>query len=219
MAKVIIFGQQDYAQQAHYYLTHDSPHDVVAFAVTADYREADSVFGLPLVDFETVQERYPPGDFEFFVPMSGRSINRLRERFYLEAKAKGYTLISYVSSKAVICHNQIGENCFILENTNIQPFATIGDNVIIWCNSHIGHHGAIGDHCWISSHVVTSGHCEIGHHSYLSAHAVIDSYLKIAPGTLAGLGSVVVKDTEEWSIYTGNPARKRKVDSRKFEFL
>jgi sugar O-acyltransferase (sialic acid O-acetyltransferase NeuD family) len=219
MAKIIIFGQQDYAQQAHYYFTHDSSHEVVAFSVTADYREADSVFGLPLVDFETVQDRYPPGEFSFFVPMSGRSINQLRERFFNEAKAKGYPLVSYVSSKAVLCDNEIGENCFILELGNIQPFTTIGDNVTIWCNTHVGHHSHVGDHVWMGSGVIISGHCEIGHHSYLASQALIDSYVKVAPGTLAGHATLITKDTKEWSIYTGNPARKRKVDSRKFEFL
>jgi len=219
MSRVIIFGHGDYAEQAHYYLTHDSPHEVVAFSVTADTQKSDSVFGLPVVAFEEARERYPPGDFSFFVPMSGRSINRLRERFYNEAKAMGYPLVSYVSSKATICHNAIGENCFILEQANIQPFTAIGNNVMIWCNTHIGHHSTIGDHCWIGSNVTVSGHCDIDHHCYLSSKALIEAQIKLAPGTLAGLASVVMRDTEEWSIYTGNPAKKRKVDSRKFEFL
>jgi len=219
VSRVIIFGQRDYAQQAHYYLTHDSPHEVVAFSATADQCAAASVFGLPLVPFEEVQDRYPPGDFAFFVPMSGRSINRLRERFYLEAKAKGYPLVSYVSSRALLCHNQIGDNCLILENTNIQPFTTIGNNVMLWCHSHLGHHGRIGDHTWIGSGVVISGHCRIGSHCYLASQALINANLTLGQGTLVGQASVLTRDTEPWSIHTGNPARKRKVDSRRFDFL
>ncbi len=219
MSRVLIFGQRDYAQQAHYYLTHDSPHEVVAFSVTADQCGSDSVFGLPLVPFEDVENRYPPGDFDFFVPMSGRSINRLRARFYGEAKAKGYALISYVSSRAMLCHNEVGENCFILENSNIQPFTRIGDNVTIWCHSHLGHHGHVGDHTWIGSGVVVSGHCEIGNHCYLASGSLLDANLTLAQGTLVGHAAVLTRDTEDWSIYTGNPARKRKVDSRRFDFL
>ncbi len=37
MARVIIFGVQDFASLAHYYLEHDSEHEVVAFSVNAEY--------------------------------------------------------------------------------------------------------------------------------------------------------------------------------------
>jgi len=37
MAKVIIFGVQDFASLAHFYLTHDSDHEVVAFSVNEQY--------------------------------------------------------------------------------------------------------------------------------------------------------------------------------------
>ena len=218
MARVIIFGQRDYAEQA-YYLSKDSPHEVVAFSVTADQMGSDSVFGLPLVAFEEVQDRYPPGEFSFFVPMSGRSINRLRERFYLEAKAKGYPLVSYVSSRASLCDNEIGENCFILERSTIQPFTRIGDNVAIWCNTHVGHHCEIGDHTWVGSSVVISGRCKIGSHCYLASQSLIEANTTLGQGTLLGTAAMLAIDTEPWSIYTGNPARKRKVDSREFEFL
>ena len=33
MNKVIVFGLQDFAELAHYYLTHDSDYEVVAFCV------------------------------------------------------------------------------------------------------------------------------------------------------------------------------------------
>lgn len=219
MSRVVIFGQNDHAQQAHYYLTHDSEHEVVAFSVTADQCLSESVFGLPLVAFETVQELYPPEEFAFFVPMSGRSINRLRERFFLEARAKGYHLVSYVSSRAVLCGQEVGENCFILELANIQPFTVIGDNVTIWCNTHVGHHGRIGDHVWMGSGVVISGRCDVGSHCYVASQSLLNAGVKLGQGTLVGHASVINHDTEPWSIYTGNPARKRKVDSRNFEFL
>ncbi len=151
--------------------------------------------------------------------MSGRKMNRDRERFYHEAKSKGYELISYVSSRAILCDNAIGDNCFILEGANLQPFAEVGNNSIIWCNTHIGHHSQIGDHVFISASVSVSGRCRIEPHCYLSAGAVIDAGVTLAEGTLAALSSVIGRDTEAWSIYTGQPARRRNVSSADFEFL
>ncbi len=37
MAKVVLFGILDTAELAHYYLEHDSEHEVVAFTVNREY--------------------------------------------------------------------------------------------------------------------------------------------------------------------------------------
>ena len=80
MAKVIIFGVQDFAQLAKFYLQHDSEHEVVAFSVHEPYLPEGRTFeGLPVVAFESVEQRYPPSDFMFFAPMSPSRMNKLRE--------------------------------------------------------------------------------------------------------------------------------------------
>ena len=219
MADVVIFGIGDYAAQAHYYLTTDSPHRVVAFSVTSEWRRESRFLDLPLVPFEEVENDFPPDAVSFFLPMSGRRMNRDRERFFKEAKRKGYSLISYVSSRAILCGNKIGENCFIFEGANLQPFAEIGDNSVIWCQTHVGHHSIVGEHVFVSAGVTISGRCRIGPYCYISANALIDANVTLAEGTLAALASVITRDTRPWSIYTGQPARLRKVSSADFNFL
>ena len=60
MAKVIIFGVQDFAQLAKFYLQHDSEHDVVAFSVNEQYMPEGKTFeGLPVVAFENVETTHP----------------------------------------------------------------------------------------------------------------------------------------------------------------
>ena len=81
MAKVIIFGIQDFAQLANFYLHHDSEHEVVAFSVNREYLPDDKSFeGLPVVAFENVEQSYAPADFKFFAPMSPR---RMKSRNYM----------------------------------------------------------------------------------------------------------------------------------------
>lgn len=216
MAKVIILGTKDTAELAWFYLTHDSPHEVIAFSVNRDYMTNTLFCGLPVVAFEEVENIYPPNEFRFFVPMTARGMNIPREHFYSQAKNKGYRLISYISSKATLFDNPIGENCFILENNVIQPFVSIGDNVVLWSGNHIGHHTSIKSHNFLTSHVVVSGHCIIEPYCFFGGNACIEEYLHIAEGTFLSMGSRLAKNTDPWSIYTGNPARKRKADSRKF---
>ena len=209
MAKVVLFGILDTAELAHYYLEHDSEHEVVAFTVNREYIQELSFRGLPLVAFEDVKTLFPPAEYAFFAPLTARNMNRNREKIYQEAKAKGYSFISYISSKATIFdRGVVGENCFILEDNTIQPFTSIGNNVVLWSGNHIGHHGQIQDHVFFTSHVVLSGHCTVESYSFFGVNATIRDYTRIAQGTLVGMASSITKETEEWGIYIGNPAKK-----------
>jgi len=207
--RVVIFGILDTAELAHFYLTHDSKFEVVAFTVNQEYLKENAFRGLPVVPFEEVEKFYPTDSFQFFAPLTGRKMNKNREKVYTEAKRKGYRFISYISSKATLFPEaRIGENCFILEDNTIQPFTTIGNNVVLWSGNHIGHHGRINDHVFFTSHVVMSGHCEIGAYSFFGVNATIRDFIKIAEGTLVAMSASVTKDTEPWGVYIGSPARK-----------
>jgi sugar O-acyltransferase (sialic acid O-acetyltransferase NeuD family) len=219
MARVVIFGLRENSSLAHFYLTHDSEHEVVAFSVHGEHMDASAFEGRPVVEFESMPDAYPPGDFALFAPLSPTRMNRVRESVYDEAKAKGYELVSYVSSKATVFPGaEIGENCFILEDNTIQPFTTIGNDVVLWSGNHIGHHGAIHDHVFFTSHVVLSGRCDVGSYSFLGVNATIRDGLRIAEGTLVGMGACVTRDTEAWGVYTGNPARIGSVPSHELDF-
>lgn len=208
MAKVIIFGVNDFAELAHYYLSTDTKHDIIAFSVSQEYIPIGGTFkGLPVVPFENIENVYSIKDFHFFAPMSAKGMNKFRERIYNEIKAKGYSLISYISSKATRFNNVIGENCFILEDNTLQPFTNIGNNVILWSGNHMGHHGIIKDHVMFTSHVVMSGHCVIEPYSFLGVNSTIRDGVTIAEGTLVAMGANIIKDTQSWGVYTGNPAQ------------
>jgi sugar O-acyltransferase (sialic acid O-acetyltransferase NeuD family) len=220
MSKVIIFGVKDFASLAHFYLRHDSRDEVVAFSVTEQYLPEDSLFeGLPVVPFEEVASVYEPAECSFFAPMSHRRMNRMRQSVYDQIKAKGYELISYVSSKATVFPDTpIGDNCFILEDNTIQPFTRIGNNVVMWSGNHIGHHSIIKDHVLFTSHVVLSGHCVVEPFSFFGVNSTVRDGIHIAEGSLIGMAASIVRDTEPWGVYKGNPARKGNALSRDLDF-
>ena len=220
MAKVIIFGVQDFAQLAKFYLEHDSEHEVVAFSVNTQYLPETRAFeGLPVVEFETVEKTHPPSEFKFFAPMSPSRMNRLRESVYQQIKYKGYEMISYVSSKATVFPGvSIGDNCFILEDNTIQPFTTIGNNVVLWSGNHIGHHSVVKDHVSFTSHVVLSGHCVVEPFAFFGVNATIRDGVHIAEGSLIAMAAAVIKNTEPWGVYKGNPAKKGQTLSTDLDF-
>lgn len=155
---LVIFGSAEIAQLAHYYFTRDSNYEVAAFTVDSAYMKENLFCGLPVVPFEELIYTHPPDQYDVFVALSYSKLNAIRKEKYLAAKAQGYKLASYISSKATVLNDgHMGENCFILEDNTIQPFVVIGNNITLWSGNHIGHHSTIKDHCFISSHVVVSG--------------------------------------------------------------
>jgi len=202
VANIVIFGAGDIARLAHFYFSTDSDHTVVAFTVDATYRNSDTFQGLPLVPFDQVAAIYPPSDYKMFVAMSYAKMNQVRAAKYQEARALGYGLVSYVSSRcSYLTQYPHGDNCFILEDNTVQPFVRLGSDVTLWSGNHIGHDSTIGDHSFISSHVVVSGHVEVGTHCFIGVNATLRNNIRIAEFTLVGAGALIMKDTTPRSVF------------------
>ena len=62
-----------------------------------------------------------------FVAVGYSKVNAVRAEKFAAARAKGYRIATYLSSRATIFAGfEPKENCFILEDNTIQPFASIG---------------------------------------------------------------------------------------------
>jgi sugar O-acyltransferase (sialic acid O-acetyltransferase NeuD family) len=209
MAKVIVFGTGLIGTLAQYYLTHDSPHEVVAFSADAERMQSDEHRGLPLVAFEEMPSHYPPDEFSMFVAVGWSKLNKVREEKFHAAKAAGYQLISYVASSAITWPDStIGENCFIQEMNVIQPFATIGDDVTMWTGSLVGHESVVGDHCFIAAQVVVSGNVTIGRNCFIGVHATLRDAITIGEESVIGAGALIMKDVKPRSVYVGQSAQR-----------
>lgn len=206
MDKIIIFGNSVFAEHIYYLLTHDSKYEVVAFTVDKKYIVDNELFGLPVVPFETVEKVYSPQVFGISVAISFQRVNKLREEKYIQARAKGYQLINYVSSRAlVLSEYPMGDNCIISENSSIGPFVRIGNDVFIGTGAMIGHHVVIKDHCFISPGAVVLGGVTVEEFSLIGANATVKEEVKIARESIVGIGASITKDTKEGGVYFNPP--------------
>jgi sugar O-acyltransferase (sialic acid O-acetyltransferase NeuD family) len=216
MKKVVIFGTSVFADLAYFYLKNDSPYDVVAFTVNQNHMSGDDFKGLPVVPFEKIEELYPSSEYDMFIAVAYKKVNKIRAKIFQDAKNKGYHLISYVNSKVTKWEElDIGENCFIFENVVIQPYVKIGNNVIIWSGDHIGHHSEISDHCFITSHVVISGNVKIGPYCFLGVNSTIRDGINIGSECVIGAGSVILKNTKDKEVYSINSTQLLPIKSDK----
>ncbi len=208
MARVVLFGSAEMARMTYFYLRHDSPHDVAAFTVDGARISEESMLGLPIVPFEDIQTLYPPGEYVMAVPIAFSKVNQVRAAKYREAKAKGYDLISYVSSKAATWPGLvIGDNCFIYDNSAVGPYVTIGNDVVI-VGSSIGHDSVIGDHCFLAAHSVVLGSVTIGSYSVLGANSTCRDGITIGTGCIVGAGVTMTRSAAERGVYVSKPPER-----------
>lgn len=218
--KIVIFGAGEIAELADFYFTHDSEFDVAGFTVDKDYVKEDSFRGRSLVAFEDVAEVFPPAQFGLFVALSYAKLNDLRTEKVAAARTKGYQVESYLSSRATVFPGfELGENCFILENNTIQPFARVGHNVTLWSGNHIGHHAIIEDDVFVASHVVISGGVRIGQGSFIGVNATFRDHVSIGRRCVIGAGALILEDQPDFSVVAPRGTERAKVPSNRLRAL
>lgn len=217
---IVIFGNTEMAQLAHYYFTHDSKYTVAAFSVDSSYLKEPNFCGLPVIPFEEVSSRYSPKEYGFFVALAYSKLNAIRKEKFLAAKSLGYELVSFVSSHSTILNDgRIGDNCFIFEDNTIQPFVTIGNNVTLWSGNHIGHHSVIKDHTFIASHAVVSGSVVIGEQCFIGVNVTLRDHIRIGDRCVIGAGSLLLRDAEPDGVYIGTATERSNVPSNRLRSI
>jgi sugar O-acyltransferase (sialic acid O-acetyltransferase NeuD family) len=206
MEKVVLFGTSSATNLIHFTLTHDSPYEVAAFTVDRSYIKEEKFCGLPVVPFEEIETVYPPDEYRMLVAIFASRVNKTRAEKYQQAKAKGYELISYISSKAITWPGlKVGDNCFIGEGVICRPFLEIGNNVIILPGACIGHNSVIKDHCFIAANTTLLGSVTVEPYCVLGANATILDGITVARECVIGAGSVIQENTQEKGVYRVNP--------------
>ena len=216
MEKVVIFGNMSMARESYYYLKYYSDYDVVGFTVDREVMKANTICNKPLVPFDFVTTEFPPDDHKMLIAVGYVQNNKIRKDRYLQSKEMGYHLINFVSPNSVLHpETEVGDNCIIGHYAVISPDAKIGNNVFIASGCIIGHDVIIEDHCFFSPRVVVSGSVNIGSRSYLGANATIRNKISIGKECVIGAGAIILGNTEDKSVYLGEPATLLPISSEK----
>jgi sugar O-acyltransferase (sialic acid O-acetyltransferase NeuD family) len=218
MSRIVIFGIGRGADVATRYFRDDSPHEIVAYTVDDDYADRKEFMGRPVIPFSRIEKEIAPADSQMFVLLGFQGMNSLRADKFAEARRKGYTLASYISSKILASEKpKTGENCFILEGNVFNYDVTIGNNVVMWSGNHVGDLSIIEDNVFVSSHVVLSGEVSIGANSFLGVNATISNYVRVGARCYIGANTLIAQDTLPDSVYiTKGTPRLENIDSLRF---
>lgn len=217
MEKIVIFGTGQTAEIIYQYFKRDDAFNVVAFTGEQQFLDKKTMFDLPVVSFENIQEQYPPSQYKMFIAIGYANLNSVRAEKYYAAKDKGYELVSYIDKKSGLSPDiPVGDNCCIMENQTIQPYAEIGNNVFVWGGALIAHHARIGDHCWITSEVSIAGNTTIGPYCFIGINATIGHMISIGEKCLIGAGALITKSADDKGVYITPETERFAIDSERF---
>ena len=137
----------------------------------------------------------------------------LTEKLYNECKSAGMTVGTYISTNALCYSDGIGEGSLIWPNVYIGPDVVIGICNIIKASCEVAHNNVIGNFNYIAGSVVMGGRASISNYCFIGLNSTIKSGITLADFTLLGMGGNMLKESEPYGVYIGNPARISKKKS------
>lgn len=209
MQDIVIFGDSQYAEQIYLYIKCESSLNVLAFTNERKFIGRKEVLGIPVVPFEDLRDVFKT-DFRILVACGYSQMNKLRERLCDLCLSKGYKLAKFISETALIYTDpeNIGDNVMILPNVFIGPNVKLGMGTIVSTSTSISHDSVIGRFNFFSTGVVVGGSTDIDGYSFIGLQATLKNSIHIAEGSFVGSAANVLKSTESYGIYVGNPAQK-----------
>lgn len=199
--KVLIFGTGQFAQIIKRYLEEQGK-IVAGFTVNKSYISP----GEEAYPFETIEEIFPPSEYEMIVCVGYTRMNSIRQRIFVEAKEKGYRIISFIHKSATVLTDDIGEGTIVMERALIGPFCKLGVGNIVFADAHIAHHTQVGDFNFFTISVAVAGNIKIGNNCFFGNNCTIRNGIEIKDYTLIGAGAYVSKSTESYDVMVPNRA-------------
>lgn len=177
--KLVIFGNNSFAEMVAHHFAEQADREVVAFTAHEKFITDSRLGSRPLLPFENIADEFAPADHEFFVALEHGRQNVGRTEIAADAAALGYRLASFISPTAhVSSQARLGEHCLVLENTVMQHGVEIGANNLVFANSFFGQSCRVGANNYLGSGFFADRFAQIGKFS------VFGSQVRIAESIL-----------------------------------
>jgi acetyltransferase EpsM len=168
----------------------------------------EHVFGAPVLGTLQTWQQLPQD--VCFVPALHKVCEMVsRAKLILGLGIPDHRWASVVHPTACVADDiSIGCGSFIASHVTIQPGAGVGKFVSVRAGANIGHDALVADFAYIGPNATLSGRARLEEGAHLAPNAAVMDAVVVGKYSVVGLGSAVMKNVEEFSVYLGNPARR-----------
>lgn len=206
MEKVIIAGTTNFSTMMKSILEKDNEAEVIAFTVNKEYIHESCLQGIPVVAFEELDNLYNKEDYSILLAIGYSKMNDNRKHFFNACKEKGYSLYTYISKRAIVYSDEIGEGAMILPGSFVGPEVKIGKGTILHLHAYASHNITIGDFCYFAGGSMFGGDVTIGNNCFTGLNSSLKNGITLADRTFVSANSFVNRDTKFGLGYIGSPA-------------
>lgn len=184
----------------------DSNLKILAFSSYREFRTEDILDGLPVVDFEEINNLYDYKSIGIIIAIGYSQMNTIREKVFHDCQKYNLNVVTYISPKANVYSPHIGKGA-IIRAAHIGVNVRVGKGCIINNNTLLTHDINLGDFCFVGAGSVFGGCVEVGNNCFIGLNSTIRDHVHLGDKTLVGAGAVVIKNAGPESVLVGNPAR------------
>ncbi len=102
----------------------------------------------------------------------------------------------------------VGVGCVLLAGVVLTQHVTIGRHVVCMPNVVVTHDGRLEDFATLCAGVALGGSVTVGREAYVGMSASVREGCRLGPGSMVGMGSVVLRDVPAAETWAGVPARR-----------
>ena len=186
----------------------EGQYEVLAFSTSRQFMDATEMNGKPIIAQEDLKHNFNMDEIGIVNTIGYSKMNSIREKVHNELLDEGFHLQTFISRNANVYTSDIREGSIIMPGAFVGPYVTVGKACIIYSNVSLTHHITIEDYCFIASGCVFGGNVTIGHNSFIGLNSTIRNRISLAPYTLVGASSNVLKSCGSMGgVILGNPAK------------
>ena len=217
MKPIVLFGAGKIAEVFSACIERDEAFDIAGYTCDAAYVDETSFRGKPLLPFEEAADAFPPDQTDMLIAVGYQDCNRLRAERAKAARGKGYRLVSYISSRALL-HPGVdcAENTVILDGTIVQEGSRLGDGVFLWDGALIGHHSDVGDFCWITGSAAIGSSVRMGPRCFLGLHATVGHGVTVGEACMLGAGTLLTRELAAGRVLVRRDTETHRLNSDEF---
>lgn len=136
-------------------------------------------------------------------------MNQLKRKIYNKCEEKEYKVATYISSKALVYADMIGEGCFIAPGAVIGPDCRLGICNHLESSVILSHDATLGNFNFLFTNAEFGGNSKVGYKCFFGLHSTVRDGISIASNNLFGSSSNILKSISYiGGVFVGNPARQ-----------